>query len=155
MILELLILLQLKVIFFEGKTFCHERLPEARVAGCYDSVDRTIYLSYASPNINHTFWHEMAHAIFRNDTTVEEIVEPMRGFKQYWRVYPKESIASEKVADYYASYRLNLEWFEIKYPELYEHFKNTELCLSNCYTDTLICSNGESSNECTSKCTIN
>lgn len=157
MILELLILFHLKVVFYEGATHCS--VPErGQSNGCISYVDKKIYLNYAGTNLNKTLWHEVGHRIFYNDTKVQDIVAPMRGFKQYWRLYKEESITREKVSDYYASYRLNKEWFKTKYTSLYEHFENTELCLSGCYSSLPSCPIYDGlckRNKCVSKCTIN
>ena len=109
MLAELIVILSLNVIFYEGENgLCGENSN-----GCIVHATKTIYLDFESDNINRTLHHEIGHAIFDRDRDVKSF-----------------SNDKEDIAKQYAQYKINPQ-FSIKHPSLYLYFQDIEQDLLN------------------------
>ena len=124
MLLELILILQLKIIFTEKPQI---DCGVANAGACIIYQTNTIYLGYRD-NINYNLYHEIGHAIFRYDNFgYKNIIKDYEGFDETYLVINGNSddkILGERVADYFAEYMTRNKEFSVKYPCLYIYFRD-------------------------------
>lgn len=131
MILEIIATLGLTVIFSNNTAIdCNI----SNAYGCYVIPKKTIILSFSDKNVNKTFYHELAHAIFWGDKQVERIIkcypplENYNWYKRHFAHYPNKPghnvVLQEMVADYFAEFMIDKKGFSVKHPCLYMYFRD-------------------------------
>ena len=130
MILELIATLGLTILFTETpKIDCGY----ANYDGCFFKNEKIIYLVHGISNMDRVLWHEIGHQIFwSNEETINIIKHypPLISEEtqnQYISRYPNvpNIIYEERIANYFAEYKLNPKIFSVKYPCLYIYFRDT------------------------------
>lgn len=134
MILELIATLGLTILFTETPRIdCHHN----DVNGCVHIEKKIIYLNYRSSDLDRTLWHEIGHSIFWKNEKTKNIIKHypalMSEESQVWYIlnysHIPDILLEERIANYFAEYKVNNGEFSVKHPCLYIYFKDTEIGL--------------------------
>ena len=143
MILDLILALGLTILFSEDPSLnCNSPY---LLEGCYSDTAKRIVLNLYGQDVPHTFSHEMGHSIFYKDTIIRKIIKgyaPLRNYctssvtlENYPDFYvgecligytTEENRLDERIANYYAQYKLHNTQFSIENPSLYILFRDKE-----------------------------